>query len=162
MKALVVYDSFFGNTEKIAQAIAAALGSPPDVTVLRVGNVKAEQLAGLDLLLVGSPTRGSQPSPAVRDLIKSIPVRGLQGVKVAAFDTRMPPSVVGSRIYGLFAKMFGFAANPIADRLVKKGGQLVIPPEGFVVKGGEGPLQEGEVERAAEWARKILAIYKEA
>jgi len=66
MKALVVYDSFFGNTEKIAQTIGNALGAPADVEVLRVGNVKPEQLTGLGLLVVGSPTRAFRPTPAIR------------------------------------------------------------------------------------------------
>ena len=53
--------------------------------------------------------------------------------------------------------IFGYAAKPIADRLEKKGGQLAVPPEGFYVTDTEGPLVEGELERAAEWARKIAA-----
>ena len=73
MKALVVYDSFYGNTEKIAVAIGAALGSAEDVTVLRVSQVKPEQLAGLNLLIVGSPTRKFSPSPVIVKLVKSIP-----------------------------------------------------------------------------------------
>jgi flavodoxin len=51
----------------------------------------------------------------------------------------------------------GYAAKPIADKLKKKGGKLVLPPEGFFVQGSEGPLKEGEVERAAEWAKQLLA-----
>jgi hypothetical protein len=53
-------------------------------------------------------------------------------------------------------KLFGYAAKPIADRLQEKGGELVEPPEGFYVRGTEGPLLEGELSRAAEWAQRIL------
>ena len=53
MKALIIYDSFFGNTEQIAQAIGNAFGSQKDVEILRVGNVKPEKLTGLELLIVG-------------------------------------------------------------------------------------------------------------
>ena len=56
-----------------------------------------------------------------------------------------------------FVRLFGYAAKPIADRLQKRGGVLVVPPEGFYVEGTEGPLQEGELERASEWARRIVA-----
>jgi flavodoxin len=94
MKALVVYDSFFGNTEQIAQAIGHALGSQEDVEILRVSNVKPEQLTGLKLLIVGSPTRGFRPTPAISNLLKSIPKNGLKGVKVAAFDTRFTVSEI--------------------------------------------------------------------
>jgi hypothetical protein len=52
--------------------------------------------------------------------------------------------------------VFGYAAKPISDRLEKKGGELVVSPEGFYVDGTEGPLTEGELERAADWARQIL------
>jgi hypothetical protein len=64
-----------------------------------------------------------------------------------------PPIV---RFIGRFVvKLFGYAAKPIADRLKKKGGELTIPPEGFLVKGTEGPLKEGELERAADWAKSL-------
>ncbi len=62
--------------------------------------------------------------------------------------------------HGFLAKMvkiFGYAADPISDRLGKKGGVVVMPPEGFAVTGMEGPLTEGEIERAAAWAHQILA-----
>jgi len=61
------------------------------------------------------------------------------------------------RIPAFFVKIFGYAAQPIAGRLEKKGGELVIPPEGFYVDDTEGPLLEGELERAADWARQIVA-----
>jgi flavodoxin len=157
MKALIIYDSFFGNTERIAQAIGNALGSPEDVEILRVGNVKPEQLMGLKLLVVGSPTRGFRPTPAISNLLKSIPKNGLSGVKVAAFDTRFTMDEIESSVFILriLVNLFGYAAKPIADRLEKKGGELIIPPEGFFVAGTEGPLKEGELERAGDWARQI-------
>jgi hypothetical protein len=54
-------------------------------------------------------------------------------------------------------KTGGYAARRIANRLKKCGGKLVVPPERFFVEGTEGPLKEGEVERAADWARRIMA-----
>jgi flavodoxin len=158
-KALVVYDSFFGNTERIAQSIGNALGRPEDVGILRVGNVRPEQLAGLKLLIVGSPTRAFRPTPAIKNFLKSIPKNGLKGVKVAAFDTRMTEEEIDSAVFILriLVNIFGYAAKPISDRLVKKGGQLIVPPEGFFVHGTEGPLKEGELERASNWAKQIIA-----
>ena len=158
MKAMVVYDSAFGNTEKVALAIGQALGSPQDVAVVRAGNVKPEQLAGLALLVVGSPTQKFRPLGTITGLLKSIPNNGLKGVKVAAFDTRATETEIEKvRILAFFVKIFGYAAKPIADRLVKRGGDLAVPPEGFYVAGTEGPLLEGEPERAAGWARQIVA-----
>ena len=156
-KALVVYDSFFGNTERIAQSIGNALGRPEDVGILRVVDVKPEQLAGLKLLIVGSPTRAFSPSPAIKRFLKSIPKNGLKGVKVAAFDTRITEEEIDSAVFILriFVNIFGYAARPISDRLVKKAGQLIAPPEGFFVQGTEGTLKEGELERASDWAKQI-------
>ena len=158
MKAMVVYDSIFGNTEQIAQAIGNALGSPKDVEILRVGDVKPEHLTGLDVLIVGSPTRRFRPTSAISNFLKSIPKNGLKGIKVAAFDTRFTMDEIESSIFILpiLVSIFGYAAKPIADKLKKKGGELAIPPEGFFVEGTEGPLKEGELERAADWAKQII------
>jgi flavodoxin len=160
MKALVVYDSVFGNTEKIALAIGNALGSQADVETLRVGDVTPEKLMGVGLLIVGSPTRGFRPTPATTGLLKRIPKNGLQGVKVAAFDTRFAESQIeeGPAILSFLVRIFGYAAEPISNRLANKGGEVVIIPEGFIVTDTEGPLREGELDRAADWARQILAI----
>ena len=157
MKALVVYDSFFGNTEQIARAIGNALGAAEEVEVRRLADLRPEQLAGLDLLIVGSPTRAVKPSPNTTAFLKAIPAGGLQGIKVAAFDTRISPEDTGSAVLKFFVKLFGYAADPIAKRLQQKGGTLVIPPEGFIVKGSEGPLKDGELDRAANWAGQIVA-----
>jgi len=159
MKTLVIYDSFFGNTEQIARAIGRAFGPEDDAAIVRVGDVKPEQLAGLSLLIVGSPTRAFRPSQATTKLLKSIAREGLGGVNVAAFDTRVTEEEIakGPWILRKMVRIFGYAAKPIADSLVKKGGELVIAPEGFFVTGNEGPLKEGELERAEEWAKKIVA-----
>jgi flavodoxin len=158
MKAMVVYDSQFGNTEMVARAIGEALAAQVDVEVVRVGDARPERLDGVALLVVGSPTQRFSPLPATTDFLKSIPQGSLQGVKVAAFDTRLTEDEVNRvRILAFFVRIFGYAARPIADRLQKKGGELAVPPEGFYVAGTEGPLLEGELERAAGWARQILA-----
>jgi len=156
MKALVVYDSVFGNTEKVAQAIGAALASQAEVHMLRVGDVKPEHLTGLDALLVGSPTRAFSATPAMKAWLRRLAPASLKGVKVAAFDTRADVKEVNSRILTFFVKLFGYAAEPMAARLVKKDGVQAMPAEGFSVTGTEGPLEEGELERAAAWARQIL------
>ncbi len=158
MKVLIIYDSIFGNTEQVAQAMGNALGSQEDVEILRVSDVKLEQLTGLELLIVGSPTRQFRPTAAINNLLKRIPKNGLKGVKVAAFDTRFTMSAIEeSRVLPFFVRLFGYAAKPISDRLKKKGGDLIIPPEGFFVERVEGPLKEGELERAADWAKQIIA-----
>lgn len=157
MKAMVVYDSVHGNTEQVAQRVARALGPPEEVEVRRVTAVAPDQLAGLDVLVVGAPTHAFQPSPDAKKFLKRIPAGGLEGVKVAAFDTRIATEDVDSAILSFMVRLFGYAAKPMADRLRKKGGELALPPEGFIVEGTEGPLREGELDRAAAWVKQIPA-----
>jgi flavodoxin len=154
---MVVYDSVHGNTEQVARAIAGALGSPEEIETRRVTEVDPDQLAELDVLVVGAPTHAFRPSPAAREFLNSIPADALEGITVAAFDTRMSVEDAGSAVFGFFVRFFGYAAKPIADRLKRKGGELALPPEGFFVEGAEGPLKEGELERAADWAEQIPA-----
>jgi flavodoxin I len=142
MKALVVYDSAYGNTAKIAQAMGEAIGGQ----VLRVGDVNPADLSGFDLLVVGSPTNGGRPTEETQRLLEAPPA--LEGVNVAAFDTRTDS--IWNRIF-----RFGYAAPRIAQSLERNGGHLVAPPEGFVVLGIQGPLREGELERAAGWAKAM-------
>jgi flavodoxin len=157
MKALVVYDSVFGNTAKVAQAIGGALGGAGEVATKQVAEVRPEDLVGLALLVVGSPTRAFRPTPAMVAWLKGLPAGRLHGVKVAAFDTRIDPEDTKSGFLRFMVKLFGYAAEPISKRLVKKGATVAMSPQGFFVVGTEGPLKDGELERAAEWGRKIAA-----
>jgi len=156
MKALIVYDSVFGNTAQVAQSIGSALGCQ-EGDIVKVNDVRPEQLKGIDILIVGSPTRAFRPTPAITTFVKSLPSTTMQGMKVAAFDTRMSAADANSGFLNFMIKLFGYAAEPIAKGLIKKGGSQVIPPAGFLVKASEGPLKDGELERATGWAQKVLA-----
>jgi len=149
MKALIVYDSVYGNTERIARAMAEAIAPSGEGKALRAGEANLSELESLDLLIVGSPTHGGRPTAAVQDFLNKVPK--LQDINVAAFDTRITTK---------FVKVFGYAAGRIANNLKKKGGILIASPEGFFVTGGQGPLKEGELERAAAWAKGILESKK--
>ena len=92
MKALIVYDSTYGNTEKIAKAIGAALTG--EVKVLRAGEVNPAELNAFDLLVIGSPTYGGRPMPSVAELLNKIPESAIKGKNIAAFDTRIPTKLV--------------------------------------------------------------------
>jgi len=151
MKALVVYDSFYGNTEKIAKAIAGALAPSGEVKAIRAGEVNPSEFKSVDLLIVGSPTQGGRPTKAIQDFLNKLPEPDIKGVNVAAFDTRFTTKLVA---------IFGYGAGKIADSLKKKGGNLIVAPEAFFVKSKEGPLKDGELERAASWAKRILESKK--
>ncbi|MFZ5916504.1 MAG: flavodoxin family protein [Chloroflexota bacterium] len=147
MRTLIVYDSLHGNTAQIAQAIADALAG--EVSVRRPdGADGAPEVKAVDLLIVGSPTHGGWFTEALKGWLDQLPATGLQGLRVAAFDTRTPPTIL--------SRIFGFAAPRIASRLEKKGGTLLALPEGFLVQGIKGPLKEGELERATAWAKELV------
>ena len=145
MKTLVVYDSTYSNTEKIAKAIGS--GIKCDVKVLHAAEANPADFASFDLIVIGSPTYGGRPMPSVADLMNKISESAVKGKNVAAFDTRIPTKIV---------KIFGFAADRIAKNLKDKGANLVVPAEAFYVAGKEGPLKDGEFERAAAWAKTLI------
>jgi flavodoxin I len=146
MKALIVYDSMYGNTEKIAQAIGEGLKPMGEVKVIKAGEAKADDVSGMDIVIVGSPTQAGRPLPSVKLFLDSIQAGALKNIKVAAFDTR---------VKSLVAKIFGYAAGKIADDLKGKGGNAVADPGAFFVGGSKGPLADKELERAKEWGKKV-------
>jgi len=156
MKALILFDSYFGNTEKIARSIAASLADKAEVEVLRVSEAKVEQLEGIQLLVVGSPTRGFRPSEATQAFLNRLPSGSLNGINAAAFDTRIDPDGVTSKMLKFLVKSFGYADKTMISELQKKGANLVSIGQGFIVKDSEGPLKDGELERAAEWAKTLV------
>ena len=137
MKVLVVYDSKYGNTEKVARAIGEAVGAQ----VHAVGDLNLADINGFDLLILGSPTHGGFPTEGINNLSKESSI--LDSVDSAAFDTRTKTTI------------FGYAAPKIARNLKKNGANLWAPPEGFFVLGTEGPLMDGELERATNWGKEI-------
>ena len=114
--------------------------------MVRVSEANPAELESIDLLIVGSPTQGGRPTSAIQDFLNKVSETAIKGINVAVFDTRFSTRLVG---------IFGYAAGKIAGSLKTKVGTLILSPEGFFVKGKEGPLKEGELERAASWAKEI-------
>lgn len=154
MKTLIIYDSAYGNTEKIAKAIADALTGA--VEVLRANEARSVDIKTFNLIIIGSPTYGGRPTPAIKQFVDNIPARTLEGIGVAAFDTRISGKDKGFGIK-LLTGVLGYAAGRIAKELKNKGGKLAVPAEGFIVEGKEGPLKQGELERVASWAKNAFA-----
>ncbi len=144
---LIIYDSLYGNTEKITRVIAGAFAPTEDVQVHLASEVNPAELGAIGLLIVGSPTQGGRPTKAIQDFLNKVQEPVIKAIKVAAFDTRISTRWVG---------IFGYAAGKIARSLKTKGGTLILSPEGFFVKGNEGPLEDGEEARAATWAAALI------
>jgi len=147
MKVLVVYDSVYGNTEKIARTIGEAVTG--DVKILHANDANPAELEGIDLLIAGAPTQAGRPTLAMQGFFKNVDENTVNGMSIASFDTRISAKWVG---------IFGYAAGKIGKNLKKRGGNLILPPEPFFVEGKEGPLKEGELERAAGWVKEIIKI----
>lgn len=142
MKALVVYESTYGNTAMVARAVGDALTQYAAVEVTAVEDVRAGDVRGVNLLVVGGPTQRRGVSPHMHAWLDSLASGCLRGVIAVAFDTR----------YRLPSLISGSAAHGIVKRLHRLGAEVFLPVESFYVEGREGPLVEGELERAAEWA----------
>ncbi len=147
MNALIVVDTKYGNTEQVAQAIAEGLKQRFSVRVEGVKQLEQLDAQGINLLMVGGPTQMADVSPALQEVLAATPEGALSGVAVATFDTR----------YHMPLEQSGSAAHKIAPLLSELGGNLLAPPESFFVVGGEGPLEEGEIERATKWGVEVAA-----
>ena len=146
MNALVLYDSQYGDTERIAQAIADTLAEFGEARAVRLDPAQPVELQGLDVFIVGSPTQGWRPTPTIQSFLEGTSSEEFRGLGGACFDTR----------FRLPRFMTGSAAKVMARTLQQKGVSLLLPPESFFVKGTQGPLRDGELDRAAAWARMLM------
>jgi menaquinone-dependent protoporphyrinogen IX oxidase len=163
MKAIVVYESVYGNTRAVAEAIAEGLGGSEVVAVS-----KADPIPVADLLVIGGPTHmhgmassrtrqvavsaahedgthvepEAAEGPGLRAWLRDLP--DAKGARAAAFDTRLDKS----------PWLTGVASRGIARRLHRRGYEIV-GTESFLVEDGEGPLEEGELDRARAWGAEL-------
>lgn len=148
MRSLIVVDSRFGNTEAVAREVAEALEAHGwEAELVAAADVEWPDCGELDLVLVGGPTQQQGLSPAMVTLLSTGRAGASCGVAAAAFDTR----------YQMAPLLSGSAADRIARRLASFGCRVVVGPESFFVAGREGPLLEGELQRARDWALEVAA-----
>ena len=171
MHAVIVYESMFGNTRSIAEAIAEGLGSSVEVRVVRVADADADAtiLEGADLLVVGGPTHawgmsksntrkgtpnyvrrpgsdlvlepGANSGPGVREWLDAL---DQVSVKAAVFDTRFKAP----------ALLTGRASKGIEKKLSSHGLMMVVTPESFLVN-KKNHLFPGEIDRARAWGARL-------
>ena len=146
MKVVIIYESCFGNTLEIAESLWSALRKDTDVRLLPASEAQVHDLRGIDMLFIGCPTREHTIAPATRALLEQLPTAGLRDVRVAVFDTR----------YRRPRWLSGSAAEGVARHVRALAGHLVSEPESFFVLDRQGPLAEGERERAAAWAAELV------
>jgi len=140
MKSVVMYGSRYGNTERVARAIADGLRVCGEVELRSVAEAPGT-LAGADLVVIGGPTEGHGDTPAIEGFLDAMDAGALNGIHAAAFDTRLdwPRWLSGS------------AGAAITNRLNVLGADVVTPPASFVVEGKVPELKPGELDRAIAW-----------
>jgi len=166
MDAVVVYESMFGNSERVARAVAEGLGERVGVTVLDVDDPAAapEGLQDADLLVAGGPTHAfgmtrpatradavqratgdvSGRTRGLREWVESVPRQG-DARLAATFDTRVTK----------VKPLPGSAARGAAKVLRRAGFRMLVAPASFYVGDVEGPLDDGELDRARAWGRSL-------
>jgi len=165
MKALVVYESMFGNTERIGAAVGRGLQLERcDTGLVEVGSAPAELSSDLDLLVVGAPTHAfslSRPSTradAVRQGAAAERARlGLrEWLEEVWFDPHRPPVLVAFDTRVTKVRWLPTSAAPSAVHLARRRGLISVGnPSGFLVDDVRGPLANGELERAVAWGRRL-------
>jgi flavodoxin len=165
-RALVVYESVFGDTRRVAEAVASGLAERMPVEVTAAAFAPPTIGPEIDLVVVGVPTHGftmpsrssregavrqygatvEDPSVGMREWLDAVRVTGA-GVRAAAFDTVMAhPKLVVKLNH----------ATKTAEKLLRKLGlSIAAPAEHFVVEDAKGPLAEGEEDRARAWGRSL-------
>jgi flavodoxin len=146
LNTLVLYDSRVTHTEQLACEIAEKLKEHGQAETMRIEALRPEDIARVDLLVIGAPSEGISLTPAIEQFLDNVPPSGLLGKHVAVFDTRQhaPWLIVGS------------AARRIARRMRDMGAVLVASPVSFFTAGKEGPIDVGEEFKADEWAHLVV------
>jgi menaquinone-dependent protoporphyrinogen IX oxidase len=152
MKGIVIYDTSHGNTKKIGETIAETLEeSEIEVELFYVKDVKKLRGADYDFLVLGSPTKFGTMSFTIKRFLGKVKSEEWVNKPFAAFDTENPENIERSKAEN---KEWS-AAEKIANKLKDKNMKQLLPVLKAVVFGKEGPLKEGEIERAKDCARKL-------
>ncbi|ONH28857.1 flavodoxin family protein [Pseudofrankia asymbiotica] len=170
MRAMVVFESMFGNTKEIAEAVAAGLTERMDTELVEVGAAPTTLASDVDLVVVGGPTHVlgmSRPSTrrdaahqaavsagagaaekgviskgvGIREWLATVDL-GQPSPAMAVFDTRMRSPLSGS-------------AAAKAARLLRRRGARIVGRRDFYVTGTQGPLRDGERDEARQWAADL-------
>ena len=151
-KAIVIYESKYGNTKLVAEMIGEEINqvSGIEAVLTEVSKVDLNQIDGFDTILVGSPNHMGRATRSIRKLIDKLGKLGLEGKQGAVFDTYL-------------AKEFEKAVKKMEKQIGEKvpGLKLLTPGLSIRVDGMKGPITEGELPKCQEFGAKIVALMKE-
>lgn len=153
---LLIYDSLFGNTAIIAHHLAeAARARGKDVLEVKVDETEDQLIKKADILVVGSPTQSFNASKPMLEFLDRLESESIRNKPTLVFDTRIDLNKIDSKFLRWLVNRGGFATAPISKKLKKKGAKI-LGAEGFIVTDREGPLREGELERASAWITSLI------
>jgi menaquinone-dependent protoporphyrinogen IX oxidase len=153
MKGIVIYDTSYGNTKKIAETIAETLKeSGMEADLFHVKNVKKLSAKDYNFLVLGSPTKFGTMSFAIRFFLGKVKSEEWMNKPFAAFDTENPENM---------EKKEWSAAEKISEKLRDKKMNQLLPVLKAAVLGQKGPLVEGQIERTKDYARELATKLKE-
>jgi len=158
MKGIVVFDTSYGNTKTIAEAISETLKeSGIEVDLFNVKDVRKLSAKDYNFLVLGSPTKFGTMSLAIRFFLGKVKSEEWMNKPFAAFDTENPENIERARIEN---KEWS-AGEKISEKLRDKKMNQLLPVLKAVVLGQKGPLKEGEIDRTKDYARELAIKLKE-
>ena len=157
IKGIVVYDTSYGNTRKVAETIAETLKeSGIKIDLFDVKGVKKLSAKDYDFLVLGSPTRFGTMSFAIRGFLGKVKKEEWMSKPFAAFDTENPENIEKAQA----EKKEWSAAEKIAGKLKERNMHQLLPVLKAAVLGQKGPLKEGEIERTKEYTKELATKLK--
>jgi len=143
-KAIVIYDSKFGNTEKIAKALSEGIKKEGlEVDCVRIDNVDLDKLSEYEMLAIGAPTHWFGISKPMKEFLKKLENVNLRDKKAFAFDTKLKSRFAGS------------AAKGIEKQLKKLNMTIIKPYASAIVAGIKGPLEEDAEKKLTQIGSEI-------
>jgi hypothetical protein len=157
MRAMIIYDSNFGNTERIARALAQGLArGGANVDCLKIDQVDTGDLRSYGFIAIGGPTHMIRPSKPMKEFLNRLEAVDLRGLKGFAFDTRNESRMNG----GHWLVLENSAARVIEGTLMKRKVEIVRPRHSAIVEGREGPLEDGTEEEFMEIGAEIASKFQ--
>ncbi len=158
MKGIVIYDTSYGNTKKVAETIAETLKeSGLEIDLFHIRDVKKLSGKEYDFIVLGSPTKFGTMSFAMKFFLGKVKDSEWAGKPFAAFDTENPENLEKAHA----EQKEWSAAEKIADRLKEKKMNLITPVLKALVLGQKGPLQDGEIDKIKEYSKQLATKLKE-
>ncbi|MGE5382331.1 MAG: flavodoxin family protein [Omnitrophica WOR_2 bacterium] len=153
---VLIYDSLYGNTAQIAHKIAETvriMGN--ELMEMRLNETNNRSVKDASIIIIGSPTQAFNASKAMIEFLDNLDADSVKDKKTVVFDTRLMLESINSKFLRWLVNRGGYATSPMTKKLKKKGA-VILGAEGFLVTDREGPLVEGEIERAGKWIKSLL------